>query len=435
VRLVWLLAALALASAAVAAFWAKPARGDDSQPTQWQIDANAEVLQHAPEPPVKPVICVIDFGVTPTPDLDIVHRQALDGGTLDDVTATPGNFGHGTTVAHMAAGKVNGWGASGVFPHARIASVRIFSKPGERVPWQGYINALQRCLSIEPRPAVALLSIGGSLASENEAADLANQIRIARRYMSVVAAAGNGGARADMPARLPAVLSVAAATSVSALCDFSARDETVDLMAPGCGLTQSGWNGVPWLLNGTSFAAPIVAGALAALRAYQPHLSVDAAEDILASATRTGPVPRLDVDRALQQSGVALGTPPRPLATANAALSTRSEAGDREGHSAETPTQPAHRAPRLNVSPAPGAKGPRPSPPRVSVHRRGGHLVLRIHNRPFGTAVEVRSGRYRVRRRSSRIRLPRRIGAIRARFVSELGASPWARLFRSSFAD
>ena len=158
------LAAVALATPAASAF------ASDEMPTEWQIAAHAEALQHAPPPPEKPVICVVDVGVTPTPDLDIVDRVALDGGTLDDVTAKPGHYGHGTTVAHMAAGKVNGWGSSGVFPHARIASVRVFPSGESSVPWQEYVKGLERCLYLRPLPLVAVLSLGGPNATPEEQA-------------------------------------------------------------------------------------------------------------------------------------------------------------------------------------------------------------------------------------------------------------------------
>lgn len=284
-----LLATLARAGVAGAA---RPAPAHAGHPpTQWQIDADAEALQHAPEPPVKPVICIVDFGVTPTPDLDIVDRQALDGGTLDGVTATPGNFGHGTTVAHMAAGKVNSWGASGVFPHARIASVRIFSRPGELVPWQAYVRALQECAEVQPTPVAAVLSLGGTAAAPYEAAELENKNGWVRgRYgMSVVAAAGNSGGVTDVPGRFDGAFTVTGIAHNDTLCAFSARGNGVDLAAPGCAVAQAGWDGTSWELDGTSFSAPIVAGALAAVRAYAPRLSAVAAEDVRTRSRSASP--------------------------------------------------------------------------------------------------------------------------------------------------
>jgi hypothetical protein len=103
---------------------------DDATPTWWHEAAGLTPLLTAPPPPNPATICLIDTGVTPTPDLDITARWAHDGGTLDDVHATPETPGHGTLVAHFAAGAVNGWGGAGAFPHARISSVRVFPKEG-----------------------------------------------------------------------------------------------------------------------------------------------------------------------------------------------------------------------------------------------------------------------------------------------------------------
>src|SRR3712207_5725643 len=115
-------AGLLLVSVCVAAF-AVPslALADDSVPTDWHRAAGLEALLHAPPPENPATICLIDTGVTPTPDLNITARYAYDGGTLDDVRAGPDSPGHGTVVAHFAAAAVNGWGGAGAFPHARIS--------------------------------------------------------------------------------------------------------------------------------------------------------------------------------------------------------------------------------------------------------------------------------------------------------------------------
>jgi subtilisin family serine protease len=153
-------------------------------------------------------ICVVDTGVTPTPDLDIIARTSVLGGTPDDVHATPGRPGHGTVVAHFAAGKVNGWGSAGAFPHARIASVRVFPENGP-AQWQDYIRALDRCPKMAESARVLVLALGGR-GSEAELRELDSKITIMRRDFgfNVVAAAGNGGAEAELPGRFPDVFSL-----------------------------------------------------------------------------------------------------------------------------------------------------------------------------------------------------------------------------------
>ena len=145
-----------LAAALVFLSGAEPASADDSIPTAWQLQAGTAGLLTAPPPPEPVTICVIDTGVTPTPDLTITARSSTLPGTLDDVTAKPGQPGHGTTVAHFAAAAVNGWGGAGIFPHARIASVRVFPEEGGAA-WQDYITAFDRCRRLDSRIRVVLM--------------------------------------------------------------------------------------------------------------------------------------------------------------------------------------------------------------------------------------------------------------------------------------
>jgi len=434
----WMAVGAAIASAAVAAL-ALPAsaHGADDVPTQWQIDARAEALQRAPEPAEKPVICIIDTGVTPTPDLDIVSRTALDGGTPDDVTAIPGHYGHGTTVAHMAAAKVNGWGSSGAFPHARIASVRIFDRLGQRVPWQRYVTAIWQCADMRPKPVVAVVAIGGGLATAEEVIDLRDAINDVRTrdHMSVVAAAGNGGGRADMPARLTEALAVGASTREGALCAFSARGQEVDLLAPGCGLAQVGWDEAPWTLDGTSFAAPLAAGVLAALRAYRSGLGPENAEALLRPGPDAQPMSHLDAAEALKRAGLA------ELVVGGGTLSTDTPPvgpppGGRDYPAADPAAIDSQYQPPIRGERADN-KGRTRRPislplPRVRLRRLRSRLVVTILNCPRAARVQIRLGRREVLRKCSRFTLPK-FHAVAIRFVTRSAVSIWRRV--ASFAS
>jgi Subtilase family len=109
----------------------------------------------------------------------------------------------------------------------------------------------------------------------------------------VVAAAGNefqGGNPVIFPAAYPHVVSVAAVDRGLSSSNFSSANAAVDLSAPGeqvpvavparLDVADGVQDGVT-LADGTSFAAPMVSGAVAWLRAARPSLTAIQAADVL----------------------------------------------------------------------------------------------------------------------------------------------------------
>jgi subtilisin family serine protease len=378
---------------------AEPAHGQlpDAIPTWWHEAAGLTPLLTAPPPENPATICLIDTGVTPTPDLDITARWAYDGGTLDDVRATEESPGHGTVVAHFAAGKVNGWGGAGAFPHARISSVRVFPREGGAA-WQDYIRAITRCVKLDTNTKVILISLGGQTIAPGEAFELEDYVGQARDLydISVVVAAGNGGRQVDFPARFEAAVAIAANDSDGSLCSFSAIGPELDLAAPGCGLPQADGRGTAWLFDGTSFATPIVAGAIAAVRSYAPSTSAVEAEALLRTSAGPGEPPRVNAAAALAAAGVNFDAP--------------------------APSRGGTSAPPVNSASAAGPSDvlPRPS---VVIRRKGHRVLLRAVNRPSGVWFEVESGRLRIRRRSTRVRFTTTRRSARCRFSRASHAS------------
>jgi hypothetical protein len=98
----------------------------------------------------------------------------------------------------------------------------------------------------------------------------------------VVAAAGNRGTTSEMfPAaeNFEGELSVAASQQDDKLASFSQRDNRIDLMAPGVGITSSVPGNGTGVWAGTSMAAPIVAGVAALVRAAAPEKDADAVKE------------------------------------------------------------------------------------------------------------------------------------------------------------
>jgi subtilisin family serine protease len=117
--------------------------------------------------------------------------------------------------------------------------------------------------------------------------------RALRRGAIVVAAVGNdrqSGNRSFVPASLPHVLTVGATDQSDRFAFFSNRSSALDLAAPGVSIPVA----VPTFFNasgfasfdGTSFSAPLVAGAAAWVWTVRPDLDPTQLEDIMRNSAR-----------------------------------------------------------------------------------------------------------------------------------------------------
>jgi Subtilase family len=333
-------------------------------------------------------LCIIDSGVTLNPDLEsvVVDREALDGGTPNDVDPMM----HGTRMAMEAAAVPgNEWGTVGAAPASvRIVSIRVMDTDGT-VSFNAYKQAILRCrtLSATYNIKVISLSLGyPSAPNEQELQELENAVISAQSYgVVVVAASGNEGAgELDYPAALASVIAVGASGAPGDRCPFSNFGPGLTLMAPGCDLetadpiTGNASNG----FFGTSQAAADTAAVLAGLDAYRPDLT-PADDKQLLTTTAQSNGGSLNVQSLFQAAGLG------------ALLET---AREREPNALTGPIA-------LQSSPAPVALVPllvRDTPlprPRIRVERRQAHLIIKALNRPRGALMAVT-----VARKSGRLR-------------------------------
>lgn len=170
--------------------------------------------------------------------------------------------GHGTYVAGMAVGR---W--SGIAKKAWVIPVRISNCTGNVASQQVYVDAINWVTQDHTSgPAVANLSYipGSSTAIDTAANNMIND------GVVFTAGAGNTGGNncSSSPQRVANVLTVGATTKTDAKASFSSTGSCVAIFAPGVGVgaphfaqydyfnCNPGW-------NGTSVAAPLVAGAAA----------------------------------------------------------------------------------------------------------------------------------------------------------------------------
>jgi membrane-anchored mycosin MYCP len=258
------------------------------------------------------VIAVIDTGVAPHPLLGSRLRGGADyltgGDGLDDCD------GHGTAVAGLlAAAPVRGDRSStpiGIAPQARLLAIRQ-SSPSFDVPAPdggrrpaGDTGTLAEAVVLAVRSGADVVNISEAVClPADRAATAGAQLQAALRVAAaadvvVVAAAGNvgsGSCAADGQGQvvLPGwfdrdVLTVGAVGPDDAPAPFTVPGPWVDVAAPGTGLRSLAvGGGTTGGLDGTSFAAPWVAGLAALVRERFPELTAaEVVDRILATARR-----------------------------------------------------------------------------------------------------------------------------------------------------
>jgi aqualysin 1 len=200
---------------------------------------------------------VLDTGVRATHQ-ELAGRVTLPyAGGMWDGWGAEDCHGHGTHVAATAAGSVHGIARS-----ASVHSVRVLGCDGfGDVDW--VIWAIDWVTANHVKPAVVNMSL---TSFADVALDEAVTSSIAAGITYVVAAANaNADACGYSPARVPGAITVGASNAADQRADFSNWGPCVDLFAPGEGILSATKNGDDaydsW--NGTSMAAPHVAGAAA----------------------------------------------------------------------------------------------------------------------------------------------------------------------------
>jgi len=240
---------------------------DPLVPSEWWRPAIGADELDAPGPG-KP-ITVVDSG------LDITHPEfATRPNTIlmNRQTITDDDEDHGTEVSSVIAAPNNGFGIVGVYPEAvlRMWDASPFGILNEGAAIQGIAAAARE------GPGVINLSFGG----EEDDPLLRDAVMFAYREGSLVVAAGGNdgleGSPKGFPAAYPHVLTVGATNENGHVASFSTIAPTVDLAAPGVRIPvaeplsqeASGYIEVP----GTSFSAPLVAGAAAWVWTMRPDL-------------------------------------------------------------------------------------------------------------------------------------------------------------------
>jgi subtilisin len=264
-------------------------------------------------------IAIIDSGIdSGHPDLNVVGGHDCGGsGTLEDFV------NHGTLVAGVAAALDNGIGIVGLAPGARLWSVPIEDGKG-KVRESAVICALDWVTSNAATIEVANISVGRNgqdtpNCGYNPQGKVRDPLHAAvcaavAAGVTITVAAGNQAedAAKNVPAAYDEVI------TVSAIADFDGQpggtgasdcfgspssevDDTfasfsnfgpdVDIAAPGVCIESTANDGGYDVVDGTSFSAPLVAGAAALWKATNPTATPAQVEAAIIAHDETGPIP------------------------------------------------------------------------------------------------------------------------------------------------
>ncbi|MBO0511287.1 type VII secretion-associated serine protease mycosin [Streptomyces beijiangensis] len=238
-------------------------------------------------------VAVIDTGV------DNTNKQlssAIAPGGKDFVGNTKGTTdteGHGTRVAGIIAARpVSGSGFAGIAPEAKILPIRYTGGEDEKKP--GSSATMSAAIDYAVKQHASIINISSDTVGRQDNAALRAAVdRAVASGALIVAAAGNEGAdgkSADTyPAAYEGVLAVAASDRNDERAFFSQSGKFVDVAAPGVGMISTVPKGGQCTADGTSFAAPYVAGVAALLKSKHPGWSAaQITTRIEESAKRTG---------------------------------------------------------------------------------------------------------------------------------------------------
>jgi subtilisin family serine protease len=204
----------------------------------WDSDRNGEVDLGAPTGKgIK--VCIIDSGLwTGHEDFLNVPKSGYSTNWSTDTC------GHGTHVAGTITASLNDIGVVGVNPGGAnsvdLYIVKVFDGPDCGWTYSSTLaDAANRCEAAGAD--VISMSLGGTTKSKLEETAFINIYN--KGVLSVAAAGNDGTTRISYPGGYSSVMSVAAIDSNKVVADFSQKNSTVEVAAPGVGVLST----VPYL--------------------------------------------------------------------------------------------------------------------------------------------------------------------------------------------
>ena len=195
------------------------------------------------------------------------------------------NNGHGTHVSGTIAGENNGIGVTGIAYNSKIMPVKVLDANGSG----SYSNIAKGIYyAVDNGANVINLSLGGN--SSNDTLKSAIEYASSKNVIVVMAAGNNGDSMPSYPARYAynSGIAVGAVDQNNNLADFSNRSgsqEITYVTAPGVNIYSTIPNNQYANYNGTSMAAPHIAGVVALMLSANPKLTESQVRQIITSTS------------------------------------------------------------------------------------------------------------------------------------------------------
>lgn len=266
------------------------------RPSELACDADGcvafDMIGWSPAPlscPAGATVGMIDTGVN-------TDHEALSGVEIEHVAVAgperrPSGRTHGTAIAVLIAGRADSR-TPGLLPGARLVAVDAFHADAGG---QDAADAFDVARALDRLAASAAKVVNLSFAGPaNLVLERVVQAMLGRD-IALVAAAGNAGPNADplFPAAYEGVVAVTAVDRRMRAYRQAAAGEHIDFAAPGVRLWTAASVRGGRFRSGTSYAAPFVSAALAALRTADPAATgPQAVERLAADAADLGPAGR-----------------------------------------------------------------------------------------------------------------------------------------------
>ena len=216
-------------------------------------------------------VAILDTGVDYNhPDLiDAIHpyrsKNNLDPSRVRDFTGSPHGAmdisGHGTHCAGIVGARQNGMGFVGIAPKCEIIVGKVLADD-DQGQWDWIVQGIKWAL--KQKADIISLSLGSPV-SDPKVFEVIH--KALQQGTFIICAAGNQGSiysnSIDYPGRYGGVITVGAHDEHGQPTGFSSRGGEVDFLAPGKDILSTWPNNRYMFLDGTSMAAPFVAGVAA----------------------------------------------------------------------------------------------------------------------------------------------------------------------------